>query len=107
MKTLLVLTTLVIVGNCLLEDILGNISSNKRSLLMRRGHESTLNFLFMVADDDRDGNLSASELLPYTKPKDGMTPEAKAKETIKKCDTNNDHQCTKREMLTYLRSVEN
>ncbi|VDI71404.1 Hypothetical predicted protein [Mytilus galloprovincialis] len=107
MKTLLVLAALVIVGHCLLDDILGNMSSNKRSLLMRRSHENTLNFLYRIADNNRNGLLSASELAQYTKPKDGKTPIEKARETVQLCDTNGDGELSKTEMLTYLKSLEN
>ncbi|XP_063410081.1 uncharacterized protein LOC134693266 [Mytilus trossulus] len=107
MKTLLVLMTLVIVGHCLLEDILGNIPENKISLVTKRGHENTLNFLYRIADNDRNGRLSASELAQYTQPNHGKTPLQNARETIRLCDTNNDHELTKREMLTYLNSVGN
>ncbi|XP_071144849.1 uncharacterized protein [Mytilus edulis] len=104
MKTLLVFATLVIVGHCLLDDILGNISSNKRSLRMRRSHENTLNFLYRLADDNRNGLLSASELAQYTKPKDGKTPIEKAREIVGLCDTNDDRELSKKEMLTCLKS---
>ncbi|CAG2248196.1 PLA2G [Mytilus edulis] len=107
MKTLLVFATLVIVGHCLLEDILGNIPENKKSLRMRRSHENTLNFLYRLADDNRNGLLSASELAQYTKPKDGKTPIEKARETVRLCDTNGDRELSKTEMLTYLKSLEN
>ncbi|XP_071144852.1 uncharacterized protein [Mytilus edulis] len=107
MKTLLVLTTLVIAGHCLLEDILGNIPENKRSLVTRSSYENTLNFLYRIADNNRNGRLSASELAQYTQPKDGKTPLENARETVRLCDTNNDHELTKTEMLTYLNSVGN
>ncbi|CAC5408756.1 unnamed protein product [Mytilus coruscus] len=96
MKTLLVLTTLGIVGHWLLEDILGNVPENKRSVLSRRSYENTLNFVFLMADDNRNGLLSAQELVQVTKPKDGSKPIDKARETVRLCDTNNDGELSKK-----------
>ena len=64
-------------------------------LVTRRSYENTLNFLYRIADNNRNGRLSASELAQYTNPKDGKTPLEKARETVRLCDTNNDHELTK------------